>query len=107
MSELKLQDALPDGFAWTEHEKIRLALMARLHLMFELLRNGCMDGSCVMHPPRSGMHTNGGCKCYRYMTADLLDAATLADTVKPYRFKTWRRVNEDNGVPVITTGEAK
>lgn len=75
--------------------------MARLHNMYELLRKGCLDGNCAMHPPRSGMHTNGGCKCYRYMANDLLEAAALADTIKPYRFKTWQRVNDDNGPTVM------
>lgn len=24
---------------------------------------GCGDGGCVVFRPRSGMHTNGGCRC--------------------------------------------
>lgn len=29
--------------------------------------DGCTDGSCVVQK-RSGMHTNGGCKCYERRT---------------------------------------
>ena len=60
-----------DGVA---HEVLRLALTAALGAWvgpeldeYQRLRDGvggCTDGGCVIKRP-TGMHTNGGCKCWQ------------------------------------------
>lgn len=43
--------------------------------------SGCGDGNCKIRKP-TGMHTNGGCKCYRGIADDALRLAELADSIQ-------------------------
>lgn len=42
--------------------------------------NGCGDGNCRIKKP-TGMHTNGGCRCYRTIAELGLELASLAEPI--------------------------
>lgn len=63
------------------NEAVRLELAERLRGLLRRLETGCIDGACDMHPPRGGMHTNGGCRCWSMMSDDLLHCALIAERI--------------------------
>jgi hypothetical protein len=44
-------------------------------------QNGCGDGNCKIKKP-TGIHTNGGCRCYRMISEYALELASVADEIK-------------------------
>ena len=46
----------------TDRERL-LAALEQFDVLMEKI-GGCTDGGCVIFKPK-GMHTNGGCRCYR------------------------------------------
>lgn len=44
--------------------QLRLRLIEQLRRTADRLESGCSDGYCHCKPRKSGMHTNGGCKCW-------------------------------------------
>ncbi len=48
-------------------------------------RYGCSDGHCKIRVSRGGMHTNGGCKCYRSLTDYAIELADSSDKLRDFR----------------------
>lgn len=47
----------------------------------DLAATGCGNGSCQIKKP-TGMHTNGGCRCYREVAELSLRLAYISDEIK-------------------------
>jgi hypothetical protein len=43
--------------------------------------HGCHDGDCIFGSPK-GMHTNGGCKCLRYLDEDAEKRRKISDDIR-------------------------
>lgn len=56
-------------------DQIRSELEIYFNGMKEI--GGCTDGNCVIERPK-GMHTNGGCHCYRRSPMDIRRALMRA-----------------------------
>ena len=63
--------------------EVRLSLLERVRDLTSLLEHGCLDGNCVIEKTE-GMHTNGGCNCWKDIKRDLLDAAVLSEEVPKF-----------------------
>ena len=58
-----------------------LELCRRLAAIRDTLTHGCSDGNCVIKR-KTGMHTNGGCRCLRRLADDMLDCAAALEPVE-------------------------
>ena len=55
------------------------------HKVTRILEHGCQDGYCCIAGRAKGMHTNGGCNCYRALADYSLELAAAADRMAPFR----------------------
>ena len=50
---------------------------------------GCSDGGCLLRPKRSGVHTNGGCRCVPNYSPSLAEQRTIRASLT-----WWRRLTD-------------
>ena len=60
------------------HQRIALLFGSRID---DIFRHGCHDQWCKIRH-YNGMHTNGGCRCYRSIAEYALELAASADLLK-------------------------
>lgn len=61
-----------------------------LNIMFQrLAKSDCGDSSCIFTKDRTGMRTNGGCRCYQNYSNEIMelieaDRKRIVDPLKEY-----------------------